>query len=337
MSQHPRGAAGRGGLQPDGRVLAAGGAEAASPVDGDGQRPLATLGTSRRVAAGRVRQPGRPHGAPPGRRRSASGTWPARTSPAARDGAVRADRLAFAPNGRLCRQARATTPVWDLRSGRRTAIDTGGPVEAIAALPDGRVLSLGRRGASLWGRDGRTEASYPLKPASRNDLAPGEGTGAIAVSPSGKRLAMTRQGAGTEVWDLGVAGRACRALRRRRGGACGPADETLAIVNEFGAVEVHTVPAPKAGDKEPPAFGVPVMLAGHAGEAAALARRGDGSIATAGEDGRVILWTTSPNTTTFSDPSIDGARRVAFSGDGRRLLVADRDGIALFDCALPEA
>jgi WD40 repeat protein len=143
---------------------------------------------------------------------------------------------------------------------------------------------------------------------------------------------MTRQDAGTEVWDL-----ASRTVRARapytdgRAVVFGPADETLAIVNELGAVEVHTVPAPKAGDKEPPDLGVPVKLAGHAGEAAALARRGDGSIATAGEDGRVILWTTSPNTTTFSDPSIDGASRVAFSGDGRRLLVADQDGIALFE------
>jgi WD40 repeat protein len=47
----------------------------------------------------------------------------------------------------------------------------------------------------------------------------------------------------------------------------------------------------------------------------------------------VILWTTRPSALTLTDPSIDSAGRVSFSGDGRRLLVADQDGIALFDVA----
>jgi WD40 repeat protein len=321
----------------DGRVLAAGGADGRTYVwDGDGRRPLATLGP----ADGPVRAVAV---SPDGRTVAAASDETTRVWDLASPGqprplgepSNRADRLTFTPDGRLLSAGQGGDILaWDLRAGQRTSIHTGGPVEAIAALPDGRVLSLGRRGASLWARGGRREASYPLRPASANDRALGKGTGGIAVSPSGKRFAMTRQGAGIEVWDLEA--RAVAARDEFDDGTAvvfGPADDTVVAVNEFGAVDVYTVATATADDKNPPGLGVPVKLTGHAGEVAALARRGDGSLATVSKDGRVILWTTRPNTATLSDPSIQGARRAAFSRDGRRLLVADRDGISLFDVA----
>jgi WD40 repeat protein len=65
----------------------------------------------------------------------------------------------------------------------------------------------------------------------------------------------------------------------------------------------------------------------------AVAGRPDGLLASAGADGRVILWTTRPSTNTLTDPSIEAASRVGFSQDGRRLMVADGNGVVLFDVA----
>ena len=318
----------------DGRALAAGGADGRVHVwDGDGQTPQATLGP----AAGPVRAVAV---SPDGRTVAAAGAeeirvWdlagPDQPRPLG-DRADRADRLAFLPDGRLLSAGQSDDIlVWDLRSGRRTPIDAGGPVEAIAALPDGRVLSLGRNGASLWGRDRRLDASFPLPPPEAPTAAIGEGRGAIAVGPDGTSFAMTRQDAGTEVWDL--RSRTLKVRERFTVGtavAFGPAADTLVTVDRSGAVQVHKVAARQEDGKGPAGLDPPAKLSGHAGKAAAVARRQDGSIATAGEDGRVILWTTSPNTFTLSDPSIDVAGRVSFSGDGRRLMVADGDGIAVF-------
>jgi len=320
----------------DGRVLAAGAADGRTYVwDGDGQPLLATLGPAAGpVRAVAVSPDGRTVAASAGTTRVWDLTAPDRPRPLG-GGAGRADRLAFTPDDRLLSAGPGDgILVWDPRGGRRTRLDTGGPVEAMAALPDRRVLSLGRKGASLWGRDGRLESSYPLAPATPGSVASGAGRGAIAVSPSGKRFAMTLGDGGTEIWQL--APRALKARGVNVAGtaiAFGPDDDTLVIVNGVGDIEVHKVAPPVPGDSEPPHFSVPAKLTGHAGKVAALAGRADGSIATAGEDGRVILWTTRPNALTLTDPSIDGAVRVSFSGDGHRLMVADHDGIALFDVA----
>lgn len=76
----------------------------------------------------------------------------------------RADTLAFTPDGRLLSAGPGgRILVWDPASGRGAPLETGdGPIDAIVATADGRgVLSLGRRGASLWRLDGRRVAFFP--------------------------------------------------------------------------------------------------------------------------------------------------------------------------------
>ena len=258
----------------DGRVLAAGGADGRVHLwDGDGQAAAGHPRPARRVAAGRGREPGRPHGGRRRRRRRpGSGTWPARTSPG---------RSATAPSGPTawpsprtagcCRPARATTIlVWDLRSGRRTPIDTGGPVEAIAALPDGRVLSLGRKGASLWGRDRPPGCELPAAAAGGPDGSRSARAG--APSPSAPAGAVRHDPPGRRHRDLGPgASRALKARERFTDGtavAFGPADDTLVTVERVGGGRRSTRWRPPQRGRQGPGRARP------AGQAVGACRQG---------------------------------------------------------------
>ncbi len=114
----------------------------------------------------------------------------------------------------------------------------------------------------------------------------------------------------------------------------GPGDGTVALIDSgTGAVMVLQKAPRTRVEKGPPKLQVSATLSGHAGDITGLVGRRDGTVASAGVDGRVIVWTTRPNTNILTDPSIDQAGRVSFSRDGRMLVVVHRNGITLFDVA----
>jgi WD40 repeat protein len=174
----------------------------------------------------------------------------------------------------------------------------------------------------------------PIGKASESPLPPGVSidestTGfAIAWSPDGRRLAtigfdknfkIWDATAGTEMYTLGGHAYLIRAL------AWSPDGKRLATAGSDGAVKVWDL----ATKKET------LTLLGHAGPAISVAWSPDGERIVAGgfQDHRmqdretIRVWDTASGHEVLSLPG----RLAAWSPDGRRLLIATRNGITVYD------
>ncbi|MEV7626973.1 hypothetical protein [Actinoplanes sp. NPDC089786] len=169
---------------------------------------------------------------------------------------------------------------------------------------DGRLLAVecGDGEVRVWRAGGR-EVAIPL------DHAP-----PLTINHDASLVALIQNPDGVVLWDP-AAGRVIRRLK----GQSGRPDRVqlssdgrwLAVASDDGAIRVWAV----ASDEDP------VVLTGSVGQIASMSFSPDGKlIAGVGTDDVVRLWKTdgSGEALTFDQPT--GARQVAFSADGRRLI-----------------
>ncbi|GAA4605345.1 WD40 repeat protein [Actinoplanes octamycinicus] len=152
------------------------------------------------------------------------------------------------------------------------------------------------------------------------------GYGPIAISPDATLVALSQSTNDVVLWDP-AAGRAVRTLRSQSMTAdhirFSPDGRLLAAVGEDGAVRVWSV----TGDGEP------VVLTGAIEHLTAIAFSPDGRlIAGVGTDDVVRVWNTdgTGEALTFDHPT--GARQLAFSADGRRLISLSATTVRVTPC-----
>ena len=198
-------------------------------------------------------------------------------------------------------------PQWTTRRASRALSlelgSHGSRVRAVAALPDGRLVSAGD--------DGRVRVWDPTGVAGLIELAGHRGiVRAVAALPDG-RVASAGDDRQILLWDLnavnapvelGRHGRVVRALAVLRDGRVVSAgDDWRVLLWDPGKLNA-----------------APVRLGGHRGSVRAVAVLPDGRVASAGDDRRVYVWNT--DTVDFFPEEIGGHRCVV------RSLTVLRDG-----------
>ncbi|WP_030547462.1 caspase family protein [Streptomyces albus] len=256
-------------------------------------------------------------------------TSPDETEPVARWSATTSyvEGLAFTPDGTRLSTGHldGTAAVWrlgDRGTPRREAGLAGhgrGPVDTLAFGPDGRsMVSVGRQEAVRWEfASARVAAAIPGDSDTMD----------IELAPDGSTLAFVRRGR-IELWDLSdrAAPRRTATLPARGGGTSDlalSADGTLLACAYADAVELWDVTDPGRARLAGKLRGAPDDDLGpslaFAPDAPHLAVLGDG----------LRLWDVSRP----ADPSVvsevaghSALGDLAFSPDGRRLVVPERDG-----------
>ncbi|MGW5398380.1 nSTAND1 domain-containing NTPase [Streptomyces sp. NPDC003952] len=157
----------------------------------------------------------------------------------------------------------------------------GGPVNAVAFAPDGRLLATG-------GSDGKV---LLRRVADRSTVAAFTAPGrvrTVAFSPDGQTLAAGSTDGPVRLWPLGAGGGPVSVLAPSTAGAravaFAPDGGTLAVAAADGTIQLRDT----AGDHPERA-----VLSGHTARVNALAYAPDGrSLVSAGADGTVRLWDT---------------------------------------------
>ncbi|WP_250402850.1 nSTAND1 domain-containing NTPase [Streptomyces cellostaticus] len=311
-------------FSPDGRTLAAGGADASTLLwrAGGDRAPVTLAGHTGAVASVAFSPDGRTLATG-----SADGTarlWDVRSGTTAlripgRTGAVTA--VAFSPDGRTLAtgSAEGTAELWDRRTGRSLATFSGhtGRVSGVAFSPDGRTLATGSWDdtARLW--DVRSHRTAGVLRGHRGEVY------AVAFSPDGRTLATGSADGTARLWDA----RTLRATATLRGHtrvvaavAFSPDNRTLLTGSWDDTARLWDLRSHRTAG----------VLDGHLGRVDSVAFRPDGkTAATASSDGTVRMWgTTARSGTAVLTGHRDYVDSVAFGSDGRTLATGSRDGTA---------
>lgn len=237
-------------------------------------------------------------------------------------GQAQVSTLAFSPDGGLLVSASGGDGplVWEVATGRRIAQLAAARSDSVAFGATGRILaaSADDHGLSLWDLSGPTPVA----------IAPPALTSSYAWTPStpaGDRIAVADETGTVHLWDFrrGVALGSYRDRGRSETVSVALSRDAamLASAGYNGTIVVHDLTA------EP--FG------GFSAEVTDLRTSPDGAtVATAGSDGAVRLWSRDGRPTGVLDGHGDEVAAVAFSPDGSLLAAVTRNRrVTLWDVA----
>jgi WD40 repeat protein/class 3 adenylate cyclase len=166
--------------------------------------------------------------------------------------------------------------------GRPVAPGTPRPGVALdlALSPDGRTLAAGREGGTiaLWDAASRRLLGRPFRAQTRD-------VSSVAFAPDGKMLASAGGDPDANVWDVGTQRRSGEPLRgsgNLTSVRFSPDGRLIAAGTSAGAVALFDAASRQL-------LGEP-LAGGHSAGVLSVAFAGDRALASAGADGRVLLW-----------------------------------------------
>jgi WD40 repeat protein/DNA-binding SARP family transcriptional activator/energy-coupling factor transporter ATP-binding protein EcfA2 len=231
-----------------------------------------------------------------------------------------ADNISFSPDGRLISSGSedGTARIWDTATGKlRASVPGPGGYTLSRFSPVANDVLIGRSASSsllVWPlstRSPKVVARFPK----------GSGINGARFDPTGTRIIYADAQRGLAIHDL----RSGRDLRL--GGTpkdiydvqISPDDRRAAVATEKGDVVVWRVDRPGKPER---------IFRGHEGHINALAYSRDGTIASAGADRTVRVWSPTGATKAVLRGHEDELTSVSFSADGTRVLTSSSDGTA---------